>query len=296
MFKSSPDQWSLLKSLVELGSLAQVAKAHNRSQPAVSYQLQQLQEQLGVNLLELSGRQLQLTDHGRELLERASALLDGWSQLEQHAKALAAGERSVISLVIDSIFPKSWLANALKQFHQHYPQIQVHIKEVLRDESRIQHDLRAGDLYLVNIPEFAEEEKQWVMDIRFQLVASASHSLFSVPEALRQTRLETTPLIQVIDKDRQQAVKYQTGTRESWYFTSIESAIEAVRSQLGYGWLPLRYIQPLLDSGELRIIDPGKNPPRITRLYIVRAEECRHDPAIACLHESLLESVRESSV
>lgn len=288
MFKSTPDQWLLLKSVVELGSVAKAAAAHNRSQPAVSYQLQQLQEQLGVTLLSLAGRQLKLTPTGRVLLEQATVMLDGWQRLELQAQALARGERTVLSLVVDSIFPKHWLASSLKQFHEHYPQVQVHIKEVVRDESLNHLQQHSGDLYLISLPEHTTIEKQWVMDIQFLLVASGSHELFNVPAALRNELLSTIPLLQVIDQEQQ-----QQAIAHSWYFTSIESAIEAVRSELGYGWLPAQNIQPQLASGELRPVDMQLYPPRLTRLYLVNNDdEARHDPAVALLQQILLANVQ----
>ncbi|MFM2482523.1 LysR family transcriptional regulator [Celerinatantimonas sp. YJH-8] len=294
MFKSSLEQWVLLKSVVELGSMAKAAQLHHRSQPAISYQINQLQERLGVTLVVLQGRRLVLTDIGKELLEQANLLLSSWQDLELKASARAAGERSVVSLVVDSIFPRSLLFEGLRRFNQLFPQTQVHIKEIVRDEGLQQIERQMGDLYLVSVPESYPIEKRWIMDIRFVLVAKSDHPIFKLPPSLRSRQLVRYPLIQVVDKDNQLLNKYKKEYLESWYFTSVESAIDAVEHQLGYGWLPQRNIEPLLQSGQLQTIDDGYHPERVTSLFLVSSDAARHDSTVEALRTELFNMARQS--
>lgn len=296
MFKTSLEQWALLRSVVNAGSLAKAAEQNNRSQPSVSYQLNQLQERLGVTLLELQGRRLELTEVGSELLEQAELLLSGWSDLEMKAQARSAGERSVVSLVVDSIFPRELLFAGLKRFNQQFPQTQVHIKEIVRDESSEQLERQMGDLYLVSLPKESDVEKRWIMDIPFVLVAASSHPIFDIPLGLREHQLSRYPLIQVVDKDNQFLNKYKKEYLESWYFTSIESAIDAVEHQLGYGWLPQRNIQPLLDCGKFRLLNGDRyHSLRRTSLYLVSSEKARHDSVVKALQKELFTIVHQQS-
>ena len=69
--RTSIDQWAVLSAVVELGSYAKAAEALHRSQPAVSYAIANLQQSLGVKLLEIQGRRAVLTTHGGTLLKRA---------------------------------------------------------------------------------------------------------------------------------------------------------------------------------------------------------------------------------
>ena len=50
---------------------------------------------------------------------------------------------------------------------------------------------------------------------------------------------------------------------------TIESAIEAVRSGMCFGWLPAYRIEPLLKSGELIPLRMAIGGERIARLYLV---------------------------
>lgn len=287
MFSSTLEQWLLLRSVVELGSIAKAADAYHRSQPSVSYQLNQLQERLGLKLLTLEGRHLVLTSEGRSLLEQASLLLDDWNDLEHRAQAYHSGERSVLSLVIDSLLPKEELFEALKLFNQRYPNTQVHVKEVVRDEGALEVQNASGDLYIVAMGEQSKLDQQFVLKLRLTLVMASEHPLFEVPETFRMQQLSRYPLIQIVDKSSQQT--HQSKFRESWYFTSVDSATQAVLNQLGYGWLPYRHVKAMLESGQMRQVDPVHYPDHFTSLYMVTSPDARHDPCVDTLKSIFLD-------
>merc|ERR1712000_10561 len=60
---------AMFKAVVEYGGYAQAADAIHKSQSTISYGVHKLQEQLGVQLLEVEGRKAVLTDHGKILLQ-----------------------------------------------------------------------------------------------------------------------------------------------------------------------------------------------------------------------------------
>ncbi|CAG9000362.1 MAG: HTH-type transcriptional activator AllS [Candidatus Celerinatantimonas neptuna] len=288
MFLSTLEQWALLRAVVAEGSIAKAAKRYHRSQPSVSYQLNQLQQRLGIELLELKGRQLVLTESGRDLLEQVQLLLDDWQNMEHRAASIKAGTRSVVSLVVDALFPKSRLFSALKRFNERYSHTQVHFKEVVRDEGVAEVECGTGDLYLVSVPEQMNWKQQFVMDMRMILVARSDHPVFSVGEAFRFQQLSNYPLIQIVDKVNQRANQYHPSYRESWYFTSVESAIQAVLHQLGYGWLPEYNIKPYLDDGRLRQFNDSRFSDHVTSLYLVKSDSARHDQTVDDLASELL--------
>lgn len=60
--------------LIKLGSFSAVAKKLSISQPAVSFQLQKLEHDLGARLINRNQKKITLTDAGRRLLEFATAV------------------------------------------------------------------------------------------------------------------------------------------------------------------------------------------------------------------------------
>ncbi|KFZ37748.1 hypothetical protein HR45_07770 [Shewanella mangrovi] len=291
MFKTSLEQWQLLAAVVEHGSIASAAQHHHRSQPAVSYQLNQLQQRLGVALLALQGRRLVLTPAGTTLLAQAQLLLDGFQDLELRADSIRAGKRTVVDLVVDSMFPQPWLFAGLKAFQQQFSQTQVHVKESIKDEGVLQLQQQAGDLYLISLPADSAIEKQLVMDVQFVCVAHREHPLLQVSPELRRSQLASYPMIQIVDKQSQQLLNQYPSAQECWYFTSIDAAIGAVVNQLGFGWLPQQQVAPLLADGTLACI--GVNS-RTTQLYFVRSESSRHDETVRALSEALLAQINSN--
>ena len=82
-----------------LGSVSRAAEALFLSQPAVTLQLQALEREMGVRLLERSGRRLTLTREGQELYELARPLVEGLDglggALRERLRGMDAGELNV---------------------------------------------------------------------------------------------------------------------------------------------------------------------------------------------------------
>lgn len=82
-----------------LGSVSRAAEALFLSQPAVTLQLQALEREMGMRLLERSGRRLTLTREGEELYELARPLVEGLDglggALRERLRGLDAGELNV---------------------------------------------------------------------------------------------------------------------------------------------------------------------------------------------------------
>ncbi len=286
MLSTTLEQWQLLRTVIEEGSIAKAAKKSFRSQPAISYQVNQLQQRLGIEVLELQGRKLVLTLAGKQLLDQACLLLDGWQDLESKAMSLHKGERAVINLVVDSLFSKSRLFEALKRFNQEHPNTHIHLKETVRDEGHILLSQNEDDVYVISLKDQRAGERIPVAEVTFMLVAHHQHPIFEVSEALRESQLKRFPMIQVVDRYHQQTAN-QRQYQESWFFTSLPSAIDAVVNNLGCGWLPQSEIESHLADGTLKVISREPRFTRATSLYLIKSEQVRYDICVQALADAL---------
>ena len=75
----------------QAGGLGRASERLHVSQPAASRQLHALEEELAVPLFHRSGRQLQLTAEGADLLRHSVQLLDAADALIERAHALKGG-------------------------------------------------------------------------------------------------------------------------------------------------------------------------------------------------------------
>ncbi|MCW4784384.1 LysR family transcriptional regulator [Enterobacter chuandaensis] len=263
MHKTTLEQWSLLERVVEAGSFAKAAEETHRSQSSVSYNLSLLQERLGVALLVPEGRRAVLTPAGELLLNQVKPLLKAFAYVETRAATLRNGMRTRLDLVVDSIFPRRRLFAILRQFQQQYPQTQVRLTEVL-ENTRADVMNNEADVMVLTRRHDITGLGEWLMNIDFVAVAHHQHPLFSLDAPLSDEMLHPWPLIQIADS--QNAAR---AASQSWTFSTIDAAIEAVVSQVGYGWLPEERIQPQLEQGVLRMLPLSHGVRRATPLHLI---------------------------
>ena len=114
-----------------LGSVSRAAEALYLSQPAVTLQLQALERDLGVRLLERSGRRLSLTREGQELYELARPLVEGLDGLDgafrERVRGLDGGELNVAagSSTILYLLPK-----IVEAFRAAHPDVRLSLHNV----------------------------------------------------------------------------------------------------------------------------------------------------------------------
>ncbi|MGK3224960.1 LysR family transcriptional regulator [Enterobacter soli] len=263
MHKTTLEQWSLLEKVVELGSFARAAEETARSQSSVSYNLSLLQERLGVALLAPEGRRAVLTPAGELLLNQVKPLLKAFSYVETRAATLRNGVRTRLDLVVDNIFPRRRLFAILRQFQQMYPQTQVRLTEVLENSSA---DIvnNEADVMVLTRRQDITGLGEWLMNIDFVAVAHRDHPLFALNTPLNDEMLRPWPLIHIADNQ-----PTASAAGESWTFSTIDAAIEAVMYQVGYGWLPEERIQTQLEQGVLKILPLSHGTRRATPLHLI---------------------------
>jgi DNA-binding transcriptional LysR family regulator len=76
MNRTTLEQWRMLQAVVAHGGFAQAAHVIHKSQSTINHAVHKLQDQLGLQLLEVVGRKAQLTEAGELMLRRAGQLLE----------------------------------------------------------------------------------------------------------------------------------------------------------------------------------------------------------------------------
>ena len=107
--------------VARLGSVSRAAEALYLSQPAVTLQLQALERELGVRLLERSGKRLTPTREGELLYEMAKPLVEGLDGLaasfREQVRGLDAGELNVAAGSSTILYLLPGIVDAFRQRH-----------------------------------------------------------------------------------------------------------------------------------------------------------------------------------
>lgn len=107
------------------GSLSAAAAELGLSQPAVSYQVRRIEEQVGLPLFQRHSGGSKPTAAGHLLLAAVQAGVAGIDAATQEARALA--KAPVIRIFTDYGFAAFWLMPRVTEFRALHPEVQVHI-------------------------------------------------------------------------------------------------------------------------------------------------------------------------
>ena len=112
-------------TVLELGGVTRAATRLNLTQSAVSMQLKRLEENLGLSLLDRSGRQIKPTAAGEQLSSYARRLLDINDEALGRLTSNAFEGEITLGVPHDIIYPV--LPPVLRQFSLDFPRVQVRL-------------------------------------------------------------------------------------------------------------------------------------------------------------------------
>jgi DNA-binding transcriptional LysR family regulator len=284
--KTSAEQWAVLSSVVEQGSYAKAAAVLHRSQPAVSYAIANLQESLGVKLLEIQGRRAVLTAHGDTLLRRARTVLRDLAAVESFAQVLKRGWEPELRLVVDAAFPRSRLLEIVHEVRGQCPDTQLQLEDaVLSGAEEAILDGVADVVVSTIVPPGVLGT--WLLDVTFIAVASPQHPLARIDHPIGAGDLETHTQSVVRDSGRRNPRDSGwLGGNTRCTVTSVEASLAIVRAGIAYAWLPEHLVSGALAAGELRALQLAAGGTRKLPLYVVLVKPTLAGPAAHAVIES----------
>ncbi len=156
-------------------SFTKAAAVLHLTQPAVSLQIKQIVDTLGLPLFEHEGRELTLTDAGEELLKSVRQLDDVWNRFESAIADLKGLQRGRLRLALVTT-ARHFLPRMLGAFCCRFPAIDVEME--IGDRDRVISRLRSNldDLYImVYPPEDVDVVSHPFLDNEIVIIAAAGH-------------------------------------------------------------------------------------------------------------------------
>ena len=242
---------------------AEAARSLNYSQSTVSEHIRLLEEELGVQLFERIGRQVFLTEQGRQLVPLAEKLKQDMSMItgafrqdESFSGVLTIG--SVESLCV------FWLPQLLKEYKLRYPRVRIVIRIIecaqmavwirqnlvdvafgMSDESRqpnmLQQSLFKGEAYFVAAPEHELVGRPCIHldDLATQTIIAPELSVAAGSGGSYRQKMD----------DLLKAAEIQPLSLME--FDSMEAIRQCVKHGLGIGLMPDLAVQDDLANGTL---------------------------------------------
>lgn len=134
------------------GSISKASQVLRISQPAVTYQIKTLEEQLGVTLFTRTKKGVSLTEEGKIFLQFVEKGMEAFTNGENALTNLKNLNYGTIRIGASATVAKHVLMPYLEKFHQKYPNIEIEITNHLTET--LLKELRNGnlDMLLLNLP------------------------------------------------------------------------------------------------------------------------------------------------
>ena len=248
------DQVIAFVAVANEGAFTAASSALHKSQPAVSKLVRNLESELGVELFDRSRYRATLTDAGRLLYERASALLEQTEALRSFGKELAGDVEAVVRLAIEAVTPIEPILAALRAVRDRFPAVRIELAtERLAGAADALHEGRADVIVATRIGlRGARVETARFADVRIVPVVRADHPLASGRTPSR-TLLRVHPQIVLRDSAQQPDAPslnvLDGGLR--WSVTDVGAKRDVILAGMGWGGLPEHVVAADLAAGRL---------------------------------------------
>jgi LysR family hydrogen peroxide-inducible transcriptional activator len=254
-------QLRYLESLAENRHFGHAAQACAVSQPALSMQIKELEDELKVSLVERRKSGIELTEEGEEIARRARSILAAVRDLLDYARHQEGLLSGVLKLgAIPSIAPYL-LPAALPELQRRFPALRLQLRETVT--SNLVRELVTGDLdlILVALPiEDPEVETFHLFDDRFILATKATKRNRRLRHANADMLADNRLLL--LEEGhclRDQALSYchmvTPEARDSFGASSLATIVQMVANGYGVTLLPeMAIASEIHSSGDIRLL------------------------------------------
>lgn len=103
------------------------------SQPALTVQIRQLEERLGIRLFDRNKRQVSLTSAGRELMPLFQRIMSGMDQVMNASTDISQAQRGVVRVAALPSVAARLVPMAMARLNEHYPHIRIELHDVVAE-------------------------------------------------------------------------------------------------------------------------------------------------------------------
>ena len=293
------NQLQIFLKIVETMSVTKAAEELHLTQPAVSIQLKNLQDQFEIPLTEVIGRKLYITDFGKEIAVAAEKILNEVHAINFRTQAFKGQLTGKLKISVVST-GKYVMPYFLSEFMARHKGIELQMD--VTNKSKVLESLENNevDFALVSIlPKSLNIEKLDLLKNKLYLVGgkhsahtnTKSLSIFKdLPIIFREAGSGTRQTMETYFN------KHSVPVLKTMELSTNEAVKQAILAGLGYSIMPLIGIRNELHNQDLHII-PVKGLPIVTTWSLIWLKGKKHSPLalayLAFLKQQRLEIVHK---
>lgn len=244
-----------LVKVVEAGSFSGAARAMGVSKGYVSQRIGQLEDRLGVRLLNRTTRKLSLTELGHLYYQRCKQIIEDLDEIEHAVSERQQRATGVLKISSPNLLGELHIVPAIADFLSEHPGLEIELNFYGRKVDLVE------DAYDVAIQVGARTDINVVNEplarTTFQLVATPSflddHGMPQEPGDLKRL-----PCVMFTEYGLSKPWRFIRGDEElsvsglcRWHSNSGHCLLAAARDSLGFAYLPDYYVADDIASGRL---------------------------------------------
>lgn len=278
------NQLQIFLKVVQTDSVTKASDALNLTQPAVSIQLKNFQDQFEIPLTEVVGRKIYITDFGREIAEAAENIINQVHAINYKTLAYKGQLTGRLKISIVST-GKYVMPYFLSDFIKENTGIELLMDVTNKNKVVESLEKNEVDFALVSIlPKLLNIDKLDLLQNKLYLVGKSDTKFKK--DVNPKTIFESLPLIfREKGSGTRQTMesfieKNNISVLKKMELTTNEAVKQALLAGLGYSVMPLIGIRNELQNGALQII-PVKGLPITTMWSLVWLKGKKHAPVSA---------------
>ncbi|MBN3788348.1 LysR family transcriptional regulator [Burkholderia sp. Ac-20353] len=251
--KFSLHELACLDAVIDEGSFQAAADKLNRTHPSVYTAVKNLEQRLGVVLLDRSQYRVGLTPAGEAFRRQAAVVLKQAAVLETLSSQLSAGEETDLRVVVGDLTPTDDALRLLKRFFnaRQHTRLHLHFEVIGGPWERLLAE--EADLIIHHVDK-SDTRFEWIDIGQVTLVPVAAPGFLGFPVTRALTVEQMREYVQVIIRDsaRQPGRDYFViKDAPNWTVADQHTKKALLVQGMGWGHMPLHLIDKELRSGKL---------------------------------------------
>ena len=282
----SLQQLRFLSALAEHQHFSRAAAACHVTQPTLSAGLQELEERLGVSLVERSHRRVLLTPLGAEIVARARRLLRDAEDLTELARAAREPLSGPLRLGVIPTIGAYFIPAVMRGLAAAFPRLKLYLREEQSEPLLDRLDKGQLDLLLIALPYDTGELETMTLGEDHILAAMRPGHRLARSRQIEREELSREPLLLMEDGHclRSHALKAcrlgKAGDNEEFQGTSLRTLLQMTAGGLGVTLLPEMAVASEITPGSglvaRRLVgDPSRSIALAWRRGCARKQEFR---------------------
>lgn len=253
----------IFRSVVECGGFSAAESALGIGRSAISQQMSDLEQRLGLRLCQRGRAGFALTEEGREVYQSSLQLLTALESFRTEVNGLHQHLRGELNIgLTDNLvtLPHMRITHALARLKELGPDVRIQIR--MTPPSEVEQGVLDGSLHVGVVPQtsaLAGLEYQPLYSERSQLYCAVGHPLFYVDDReLENSRLHAQDAIAPTFRLPAQAQACYQALNCTASASDREGMAFLILTGRYIGYLPDHYAQQWLQPGRLRVLKPDE--------------------------------------